>query len=60
MTDNQAYRAMLIYLDEYFGRNPDAELGQLLGELQLATDGRPFDPVVLNDWKRAVDKATER
>jgi hypothetical protein len=51
MTENQAYRAVLIYLDEYFGRNPDAALGQILGELQLVPDGQPFDLAVLNAWK---------
>jgi hypothetical protein len=57
MTEGQAYRAMFIYLDEYYHRNPMAELGQVLGELQLTEEGLPFDQAVLSDWKRAIDKA---
>lgn len=60
MTIEQTYRAMFIYLDEYYKRNPKAELGQVLGEIQLMDDGRPFDPAVFEDWKEAVEKAMSK
>ena len=54
MTEDQAYSAMFSFLDDYYSRNKSADLGQLLGELQLADDGKPFDPVVANERKLAV------
>jgi hypothetical protein len=59
MTEEQAYRAMFFYLDAYFERNPNAELGSILGDLQGLEDGGPADPAVTQDWKQAVRKATE-
>jgi hypothetical protein len=59
MTEEQAYRAMFFYLDAYFERNLNAELGSVLGDLQLLEDGSPADPAVTQDWKQAVRKATE-
>jgi hypothetical protein len=59
MTEEQAYRAMFFYLDAYVERNPNAELGSVLGDIQLLKDGSPADPAVTHDWKQAVRKATE-
>jgi hypothetical protein len=59
MTEEQAYRAMFFYLDAYFERTPNAELGSVLGDLQLLADGSPADPAVTKDWKQAVRKATK-
>jgi len=50
---------MFFYLDAYFERNLNAELGSVLGDLQLLEDGSPADPAVTQDWKQAVRKATE-
>jgi hypothetical protein len=60
MTEKQAYRAMFFYLNAYFERNPNAELGSVLGDLQLLEDGGPADPAVRLDWMKAVEKAAER
>jgi hypothetical protein len=57
MTEKQAYRAMFFYLDAYFERSPLAELGSVLGDLQLLKDGKPADPAVTQEWKQAVQKA---
>ena len=58
MTEDQAYKAMLVYLDAYFERNPNAALCSILGDLQLLADGKPADPAVAQDCMQAVQKAT--
>ena len=60
LSPEQAFNAMFVFLDQYYertGRSP--ELGALLGELQLNSDGRPFDPAAWDDWLAAISKATE-
>ena len=57
MTPEHAYAAMLAFLDARYQRLPSNALGQLLGELQLDKDGRPFDLAVIGEWRQAVDSA---
>jgi hypothetical protein len=57
VTKNQAYRAMVQFLDERFSRLPSEALGQLLGEMTLLQDGRPADPAIIAEWDRAVEIA---
>lgn len=54
MKEPLAYKAMFEFLDERFRKLPSDALGALLGELQLASDGEPFDPAVAEEWDHAV------
>ena len=59
LSPEQAYNAMFVFLDHYYERTGQGpELGTLLGELQLNTDGRPFDPGAWDDWLAAITEAT--
>jgi len=49
MTKDQAYRAVFFYLDEYYRWCSSAELGQVLGDIQPNSDGKPMDPAVSSD-----------
>jgi len=57
MKDLMAYRTMFRFLEERYSRFPSDELGALLGELQLAADGKPFDSAIIAEWDRAVESA---
>ena len=57
MKNVQAYRAMVHFLEDRYGRVPSDALGGLLGELALQQDGLPADPAVVADWKRALDQS---
>jgi hypothetical protein len=54
MKEPLAYKAMFQFLDDRYRRLPSDELGNLLGEMQLASDGEPYDPAVTEDWDAAV------
>jgi hypothetical protein len=56
----QAYKAMLIFIEEYYyrGGEPD-EIGLLLGIMQLLDDGKPADPAMWNDWITAVNQVMD-
>jgi len=58
LTQEQAYRAMFIFVRTYYRRigNVNAEIGELLGDIQLLEDGTPADPAMWQDWVDAIDK----
>jgi hypothetical protein len=58
LSPEQAFKAMSVFLERYYersGRRP--ELGILLGELQMAGDGMPFDRAAWGDWLAAIEEA---
>ena len=59
LSPEQAFRAMLIFLDEYDQRTTGkAELRDVLGDIQLIrTDRMPADPAAWGDWLSAVNMA---
>lgn len=55
MKELEAYQKMFRFLEDRYKRLPSDDLGGLLGEMQLATDGLPFDPAIEEEWDSAVD-----
>jgi hypothetical protein len=59
LSPEQGFNAMFVFLDRYYRRTGrKAELGILLGELQMARNGMPFDPAAWEDWLAAINEAT--
>ncbi|MDP3895357.1 MAG: hypothetical protein Q8Q62_01635 [Mesorhizobium sp.] len=54
ITQEQAYRAMLRFLEMQFDRTHSDELGTLLGSASLLEDGKPADPALEADWRACV------
>lgn len=57
MTEEEAYAAMFIYLDEIWKIHKWEPLAIILGDLALLEDGSSADPVAMQDWKAAVARA---
>jgi len=55
MKDLMAYQTMFRFLEDRYFRMPSDALGNLLGELQLAADGKPFDSAIIAEWDKAVE-----
>ena len=56
ISPEQAFRAMFVFLDEYYKRSKgEAELGDVLGDIQLMGDAMPADPAAWGDWLSAID-----
>jgi len=54
MKERAAYQMMFRFLEDRYRRLPSDALGGLLGEMQLADDGEPFDPAIGKEWDDAV------
>jgi hypothetical protein len=53
----EAYLAMFEFLAKVYERTKSDELGALLGEMSLLSDGTTADPAIWRDWLRCVEKS---
>ena len=56
LTAEQAYRAMLAFLQREVELTESSDLADLVSEYRLGADGQPADPAVWNAWLEAVNK----
>ncbi len=57
LTAEQAYRAMVLFLERQYALAGSDQLGALLGGMALLDDGSPADPALAKDWQEAVRDA---
>ena len=57
MTVEQAYRAMLAFLEREVDLTESSDLADLVSEYKLGDDGLPRDPTLWEEWLEAVGKA---
>jgi hypothetical protein len=55
LSERQAYRAMLRYIELQYDRSKSDDLAALLGSASLLADGLPADPAMAADWHACVD-----
>ncbi|MEG3439488.1 hypothetical protein V0288_20340 [Pannus brasiliensis CCIBt3594] len=56
LTREQAFAAMVAFLEDYYQRTQADDIGALLGSLQLLSDGKPADPALWEDWLLSIHK----
>ncbi|RVT47779.1 hypothetical protein EMM73_03235 [Rheinheimera sediminis] len=56
ITTEQAYLAMIAFLENYYSLTNADEIGALLGGLSLLPDGGSADPAAKSDWDDAIQK----
>jgi len=50
LTKRQAFRAMVLFLHNFYNRTQSDDVGSLLGELMFFEDGTTADPAAWQDW----------
>jgi len=60
LTVEQAYRAMLAFLEHEVELTESSELADLLAGYRLDADGRTSDPALWDEWLEAVERARQR
>jgi hypothetical protein len=51
---------MFAFLEEYYAQTAYEQIGVLLGELKLNSDGIPGDPAAWDDWLISIEKVLVR
>jgi hypothetical protein len=59
MTVEQAYRAMLVFLERELELTESSDLADLVSEYKLGDDGRCRNPEIWEEWMEAVGKVVE-
>jgi hypothetical protein len=56
INEEQAYKAMFRFLENYYELTKSDDIGDLLGGMnqELFADGRPADPAMWEDWQTAL------
>jgi len=54
LTQLEAFKAMVRFLESYYERTASDDVGSLLGDLQLLQDGGTADPAAWEDWILAI------
>lgn len=57
LTLQEGYLAMFEFLVDLYQRTESDEIGAVLGDLSLLSDGTTADPAAWGDWVRCVEKA---
>jgi hypothetical protein len=55
LTELEAFKVMVHFLESYYKRTASDDIGSLLGDLQLLQDGGSADPAAWEDWILAVN-----
>jgi len=58
LTTDQAYRAMLHFLELYYNSTHDDGVGALLGGMAILEDGKPADPALWAEWLKVISSIT--
>lgn len=56
----EAYKEMFNTLDKIFDEKQYGELGVLLSEMELLSDGESADPAALEDWISIVNQSIKK
>ncbi|MCS0632840.1 hypothetical protein NX786_26250 [Telluria mixta] len=59
LTVEQAYRAMLAFLEREVDLTESSDLADLLAGYRLDKDGRTSDPTLWEEWLEAVGRARQ-
>lgn len=54
LTPKQAYAAMTLFLEGHYRRTGSPDIGGLLGDMALRTDGTTADAAMWDDWLASI------
>lgn len=60
LTSEQAFKAMILFLEEFYSRTNSDDVGGLLGDLIILDDGSTADPAAWRDWEKCVSKVLKK
>jgi hypothetical protein len=58
LTKEQAFKAMVIFLEGFYERTQSDDVGGLLGDMILRENGTTADSAAWEDWIKSVRKIT--
>ena len=60
LDERQAFEAMRIYLQQFWEETKgSAEVGEVLSDIQIESDGDTHDPAAWHEWLKAVARVLD-
>ena len=56
LTILEAFKAMTLFLENFYKNTNSDDIGGLLGDMILLEDDKPIDPAIWEDWIKSVEK----
>ena len=60
MTPQQAFEAMVLFLEGFYERTKSDDVAVLLGQMMILEDGETADPAARHDWMKGVQKVLNK
>lgn len=60
LTEQQAFEAMVLFLENFYEHTKSDDVGGLLGDLILLEDGSTADPAAWDDWMKCVSRVLNK
>ena len=60
LTYLEAFRAMTCFLEKFYEQTSSADIGSLLGEIQILQDEKTADPAAWEDWMNCIQKTNQK
>ena len=57
MTEKEGYNTAFYFLQKWYEITKSDDIGELLSLMEPLDDGEPADPIMLDYWKDAFEKA---
>ncbi|TDF94151.1 hypothetical protein [Paenibacillus piri] len=58
VSELDAFKAMVLFLEDYYDRTKSDDVGSLLGDLIILADGSTADPAVWKEWLDCLDRSS--
>lgn len=56
LTERQAFKAMVLFLEQVYERTESDDIAGLLSDLMIAADNQTADPAAWQDWLDCLQK----
>ena len=54
LSERQAFEAMFLFLKQHYQRTRSDDIGALLGDMRMLSDGQTADPAIWHEWLKLV------
>lgn len=56
LTEEEAFQAMIKFLEKYYNLTKSDDVGGLLGSLMIVENGKPLDIALWYDWIKSLEE----
>lgn len=59
LSEKEAYKAMILFLEKYYFISKSDDIGSLLGSMMILEDGKPVDSALWYEWLESINQISK-